>query len=223
MWGEIFSIKPGSVIIFFKNQPYVSYMPGSSYQAINIVFSSHESDRILRDESAPGNLRQYYEGVAGNSVRELFNQVRRYKQESFYGDERGDYQASQSLTLLLCELEKLEESIPEQKIGLQVLISRIRMNPSQTTSLEEAAEECGLSLSTFKRHFSLQFGRTFRQYQLEEKVEQACLILSQENRAPLKWIAGQLGFCDEYYFSRVFKQIKRISPGRYRDMILKGV
>lgn len=123
------------------------------------------------------------------------------------------------MKILLCELVKLGESDRGGEKDFSRLVRRIRDNPSVSVSLEEAAREYAMSLSTFKRRFLAERGQSFHRFQLEERVERACLLLAQEDRPPLKWIARTLGFCDEYYFSRVFKGIKGMSPGRYRERL----
>ena len=47
------------------------------------------------------------------------------------------------------------------------------------------------------------------------RIRAACRILTATDD-PLKAVAGSLGFCDEYYFSRAFKAEMKTSPGRYR-------
>ena len=47
------------------------------------------------------------------------------------------------------------------------------------------------------------------------RVDEACHLLLTTD-LPLKSIAERSGFCDEYHFSRVFRQLRRMSPGEFR-------
>jgi AraC-like DNA-binding protein len=40
-----------------------------------------------------------------------------------------------------------------------------------------------------------------------------------ETNQPLRVIAEELGFCDEFHFSRRFKQIAGVSPAVYRKRL----
>ena len=48
---------------------------------------------------------------------------------------------------------------------------------------------------------------------------QAAKMLLQTTHYPLKRIAELTGFCDEHYFSRVFRQHESLPPNRYRRKI----
>ena len=53
------------------------------------------------------------------------------------------------------------------------------------------------------------------QYLLERKIEIAGILLK-ESAKPVKLIAAEIGFPDEYYFSRLFKKRTGVSPSDYR-------
>jgi two-component system response regulator YesN len=45
----------------------------------------------------------------------------------------------------------------------------------------------------------------------------------QADDAPLKEIAAELGFCDEFHFSKLFKRRTGLSPSAYRTQVLGGM
>ena len=49
----------------------------------------------------------------------------------------------------------------------------------------------------------------------KERVQRAKKLLAKTG-VPLKEIAGQVGYCDEFAMSRAFKQIEGLSPSQYR-------
>lgn len=48
------------------------------------------------------------------------------------------------------------------------------------------------------------------------RIELACSLLLTTSQ-PLKVIAEEVGFCDEYYFSRVFRRLRGLPPGAFRQ------
>ena len=55
------------------------------------------------------------------------------------------------------------------------------------------------------------------QYQQRYKLEQAAQMLLLYPDMPLAAVAENLGFCDEFHLSRVFKQRYGLSPRSYRQ------
>jgi AraC-like DNA-binding protein len=74
----------------------------------------------------------------------------------------------------------------------------------------------GRSPSTVSRLFKKITGRSFKQYQVWFRIEQACsLLVSMPNR-PIMEIAEAVGFDDSLYFSRLFSKRFGFSPSDYR-------
>ena len=78
------------------------------------------------------------------------------------------------------------------------------------------AAAAGMSLSALRRHWVAEQGSaTFREYRDQELLQRSCRLLV-ETSAPVKEIAGRLGFADVYYFSRRFHQLAGCTPTAYR-------
>lgn len=82
-------------------------------------------------------------------------------------------------------------------------------------SLSEIAAVIGKSPVQTIRIFKQETGMTPYDFLLEEKISAAAELLTGSNKA-VKEIAFMLGFNDEYYFSRLFKQKRGVSPRRFR-------
>lgn len=80
------------------------------------------------------------------------------------------------------------------------------------------AAAAGLSYERFRKRFAELKGVPPARYRLLRLVDQACLLLTKDER-PLRAIAAQLGFCDEFHFSKVFKQRTGLSPSAYRQQM----
>ena len=78
------------------------------------------------------------------------------------------------------------------------------------------AELCNLSTTHFNLVFKRHTGMTPKFYIDNVKMLMAVEMLSSNNMT-VKQIAAQLGFSDQYHFSRRFRQIKGVSPKIYRE------
>lgn len=94
----------------------------------------------------------------------------------------------------------------------------IESSLSEGLSLEELAEEAGVSRSHFARCFRAEIGISPHRYQSIKRVEKAKAML-RETRMNLVDIAIDLGFCSQSHFTQVFRAIAGMTPRRYREMI----
>jgi len=94
-------------------------------------------------------------------------------------------------------------------------MSYIRRHFSEKVSLEDVAYEVSLSPTYFSRLFKEEAGQSFKVYLNDLRVGEAKNLL-RETDLPLIEIASRVGFEDQSYFSRVFRNVVGISPGRYR-------
>ena len=92
----------------------------------------------------------------------------------------------------------------------------IRDNYSGDVSLTEVAEFAGLSPAYFSKVFKAEMGVSFSEHVNRLRIERAVILLTGSD-ASLADIAGKVGFEEQSYFTKVFKRIMGISPGRYRE------
>ena len=85
----------------------------------------------------------------------------------------------------------------------------------QKIRLEELAQLCGMSRSTFCRQFRAATGLAPLQYLEQKRIIEAGQYL-RLTHAPITEIADMLGFCDVYHFSARFKKHTGLSPLAFR-------
>ncbi len=85
--------------------------------------------------------------------------------------------------------------------------------------LDDVADAIGLSSTYFSRIFSQEMHMTFIDYMTKIRVEESKKYLVDSNQS-ISDIALRLGFSDQSYFSKVFKKVEGITPGKYRKMYL---
>lgn len=81
--------------------------------------------------------------------------------------------------------------------------------------LSDLARECGLSVSHFARSFKVSFGISTHQWLIQHRIDHAKQLMSRTSM-PLIDVAIQSGFNDQAAFTRAFRQIAGVSPGRWR-------
>lgn len=100
---------------------------------------------------------------------------------------------------------------PETKILKDYIINNITKN----ISLKELSKLVYLSESQIIRIFKKEVGKTPYDYILDLKLNRAKTLLKNTNLM-IKQIALNLGFCDEHYFSYVFKNKTGKTPSEYK-------
>ena len=89
------------------------------------------------------------------------------------------------------------------------------------TDWKKIAQQLGTTPETFRKRFTRLVGHPPARYRMRRLVDRACELM-QERRLTDKQIADALGFCDEFYFSRRFKQITGTSPRAFRRLLTVG-
>jgi AraC-like DNA-binding protein len=82
-------------------------------------------------------------------------------------------------------------------------------------NLDDIARKMGFDKSYLIKIFKQKYQITPIKYLLKLKIDAAAYMLENSNLS-IKEIAYRLKFYDEYYFSRKFKELKKLSPKEYR-------
>ncbi|MDY0287905.1 MAG: helix-turn-helix domain-containing protein [Sphaerochaeta sp.] len=91
----------------------------------------------------------------------------------------------------------------------------IHSNYSGRLSLEEAAHSAGLSPNYFSNLFNARMGVSFSTYVNRVRIEHARSLLL-DTSLPIIEVAAMVGFEEQSYFSKVFKEVTTLTPGKYR-------
>ena len=99
---------------------------------------------------------------------------------------------------------------------LHKAMNYIREHMDRDITLEELLRLTGMSKSHFSRMFKKLTGRTFVTYLNDLRIEAAKKYLV-ETRQPIYWVARQVGYADERYFRRIFRERIGENPRQFRE------
>jgi AraC-like DNA-binding protein len=88
-------------------------------------------------------------------------------------------------------------------------------NINRKLKLEEIAAGIGLSASHYSRLFVNRTGHSPIDYFIQLKIQRACRLLDNSGWM-IADVAREMGFDDQFYFSRVFRKVMGMSTGEYR-------
>lgn len=113
----------------------------------------------------------------------------------------------------LCEKSRKEDTgNPHVEKAKHYIASHL----TQEIHTDDIAEAVGISPYHLCRLFHSLTGMTMREYLIRQRIETAARMLSTDSLS-IPAIASLLRFCDQSYFTVVFRRYKGMTPKQYRD------
>ncbi|BCN31087.1 helix-turn-helix domain-containing protein [Anaeromicropila herbilytica] len=143
---------------------------------------------------------------------ELYELVRTQKQLD-------KYKGSEWLYSFLIALLRSIEFPPQTKRSHYVVdaLEWMQLHYTSQISIEDMSREIGVSFSHLTRQFYKEQGLTPIQYLSRLRMEHAIYLLLNTDMS-IDLIAGNSGYSNGNYFSKVFKKALRVTPMEYRKM-----
>lgn len=113
----------------------------------------------------------------------------------------------------------LKEKDGSGKDIISATILHMRKKVHQKLTVEDLANQHGISASYFSNVFRKATGMPPLDYFIHLKIQKACQLLYVKE-IKIKSVAEAIGYDDPYYFSRLFKKHMKVSPEQYR--VLRG-
>ncbi len=98
----------------------------------------------------------------------------------------------------------------------KAVIDFLELNFARNFTANELEEVMGLSYKHIGTLFKDKTGMTIKEYQLMLRIRKAVRLLC-ETEISVAEIANETGFYDSFYFSKIFKREKGISPLQFRN------
>lgn len=103
--------------------------------------------------------------------------------------------------------------------SVRLAVEYINNNLSASLSTTEIAEKSSVAKSTLCKYFAKELQMSVQEYLYDLIFYKACQMLI-ANRMSIGQISLELGFCDQLYFSRKFRERYGISPREYRKKFI---
>lgn len=113
-------------------------------------------------------------------------------------------------------LERCDREQGDSPPRLALAMAFMRDNLGRDLGREEVARRAGLSPGHFAQLLREATGRSFSELLRQFRVQAACGMLRDRER-PLADIATTCGFCDQSHFTKVFKEMRGVTPRQFRE------
>jgi AraC-like DNA-binding protein len=229
--GKEYHVRHGDVLIINYNQTH-SAINSEDFSYVNILMkpeyinnslarsenafallhlSEFESFRKILDES---KCKISFSGEERNRIEEIISILSEEMEQKSPGYELA---VRSQLNLLLImifrkmslKLENIFDGVSEE------LLMYIREHCSEKLSLKSIAELCAYNMSYFSRIFKERVGMTFTEYLKRVRLEKAAIMM-ETTTSNITDIAYSVGYTDKTKFFSDFKQLKGVSPLKFR-------
>ena len=150
-------------------------------------------------------IESYYDQYDKNSFYEELNQTHVYSMW---------YCASDIQSWFVNTFKKITIDHNQYSSRIQNAIQYIRTHYDQDLTLEEVAENLGISYIYLSKLFKKETGQTFLEYLTKYRIEKAKYILRKGDYKVYE-VAEQVGYKTSQYFSSVFRKNTGMNPSDY--------
>lgn len=206
--GETIEMLPGNLYLLPKNVPISHICPESMEQLyFHVTLTNLEGDDILANISEVCQLPCSWE---------LLDKLKKLHISSDYG-ELLEFKMLVTKTVLDCLHSINIESIDTKSYSPDVLqaISYMQNNVNLQLTTNQIAQAVYTSPNRLHKLFKAETGMTIGAY-LDRLVFFRAAQLLIDPKQSIGEISRQLGFCDQYYFSRRFKNQFGQTPSEFR-------
>jgi len=109
---------------------------------------------------------------------------------------------------------------PEAAVRIEQCVTYMSQHLNRPLQVATLAARVSISPSHFFALFKRRIGLAPMDYFTRLRMERACQLLETTSLS-VKEVAAVLGYEDQFYFSRVFKQVNRLAPSDYRAAQMK--
>lgn len=215
--GSDFSLKSGTMLylppglrhsMFSCSDSPLSFY-GVHFSYLSVDFCSDEWKCEDGKEALP--VRNVFEAAEYQKTEMLFRRLNHCWNEKGLGYEMI---CRSALLEILCQCMCRDEINYASRKKVETLLAFIHKNLERKITVGEMAKMVDLSPDYLAVQFKYITGFTIVQYLNRSRIDRAKVLLLDE-KMKIGDVVEKLGFCDEFYFSRVFKKYEGVSPINY--------
>ena len=181
-----------------------------------IHFAGSKSDAYARFGGQVVSIERTKTSRVNDRI-ELFSEIFRNLDRGF-STEALEY-VNQCLPHLLASFTHLSQFRLIKESGEKDIVAQsinfMLENLTKKLKLEDIAAETSLSASHFSRLFVNRTGHSPIDYFIQLKIQRACRLIDNSVWS-IADVSREMGFDDQFYFSRVFRKVMGMSPNDYR-------
>ncbi|WP_339218545.1 AraC family transcriptional regulator [Paenibacillus sp. FSL H8-0332] len=219
--GMLFYIRPGVFhsIEFELEEPLCFLAVHFSYAQVLLM----EGQWTLGEQPEPlplhtaQDLKDYYQ------IEEIFSKLVEVWNAKLPGYEFAAKTALQQLLIAIYQNNKRHNQNYSTSLKVEKIIGYMQEHVCSTVTLPELAGLVQLSPAYLSRAFKEITGYSPIEFFSRIKMDKAKELILEGSGKKVKEIAGELGYTDEFYFSRIFKRMEGISPSEFNSKNVHGV
>lgn len=220
--NQSWSMKRGSIAILPPNQTHTYYTSEDHpWDIFWVHFRGSSAQHYLPKPTAKDHQFYFQNNFSEENIDYMMNTFWQMIQgfTSGYSYE-GVFYVSQLLGVLLAYISLHNNHTPNKHTNGNEYVNRaiqyIYDHMDSMISLTELTEQLDISGSYLGRIFRKAVGQSVNQFITELKIKQASHYL-QYTHLSIQQIAQQVGYNDQFYFSRQFKKQYGVSPRTFRQ------
>lgn len=206
----------GSLLCLFPDIAH-SYEPvdAARWDEIYLIFSGAQFD-LLRKKGVISEKNPVRTALPVDYWR---TRLMNLAKQTVCRNERQSLAEVIELSSILAEIDCAEDST-QGADGDEEWLTRAKMILNEDLRLgpEACARHMNMAYETFRKKFTKLAGLSPGRYLTRKLMEKAAAMIIHD-RKPSKVIAEELGFCDEFHFSRRFRAVMGMSPKNYRQCL----
>ncbi len=164
-------------------------------------------------ESSLELVRNWLEKDSGKRIEHI-EKGEEYKYREWDYDELKEYFIRYGQEIDLFRQKYLEKQYKREEIN--EIIRYIRIHYREDITLAKLAERVNLSRVYFSQLFKKETGMNLTDYLISYRVEKAAELLKRSNKMVYE-VAAEVGIPDQHYFNRLFKNLKGMTPAKFRE------
>ncbi|MCL2232660.1 MAG: AraC family transcriptional regulator [Treponema sp.] len=213
-----YQVSPGSILLVLPGLKHM-YRPlrETGWHEHWVGFRGTYFSRLLEEgRFSPEHV--FFETGLHNSILSLFNHI-----FDEVRNQRPLYQLKTCAQILSLIAEVLtRERRKEQPTYYEKIVAKAKYlmesNVYSAINMASISDQLGVSTSRLNEIFKTYTSMTPYQYFIQIKIHKAEGLLEQED-IPVKEVAFKMGFEDQYYFSRLFKNKTGFSPSDWKKFV----